>query len=98
VARATILWVVALDAIDTNMSLMILVLAFRDILCELVVTGAAALLTRHLFHAFAPFGFMMASNARFTDIFAEVYFVVEDDQAVIRVKIDGLGQWGHHKS
>ena len=94
-ALTAIISVVAVGAIGAYISCVILIVTFRDFVCLLVVAGAAILIARHAFHVFASLTFMMAGYAGLAHILADVYLVVKDHHAPVRIKLDFLGEGRH---
>jgi len=58
-ALTAIISVVTVCAIGAYVPRVILIIAFRDLVCLLVMAGATILFTRHAFHVFAFLAFMM---------------------------------------
>jgi hypothetical protein len=91
-ARTAVFRVMAFGAIGTNVSGMVFVTMFRNLISKIIVAGTASLFPFHAFHAFAAFECMMTGDAWLTHIFTRVKFVVEFYQTIIRDELDLFGQ------
>ena len=94
-ALAAIITIVAMSAIGTYVSSVILIVTFRDFVCLFVVAVSAILIARHAFHVFASLTFVMAGYAWFAHVLADVDLVIEDHHACVRIELDCLGKGRH---
>ncbi len=94
--RAAILCIMAFRAVGTDVSRVVLILEIRDLICQIIVTGAATFLPFKTLHTFFILKVMVASDAGFIHIFTDMLFVVKSHQAAIRLKFHRFGQGRHH--